>query len=217
MHMKPRLVSVLQHFSLMGNSVSCEPYGSGHINAIYLVVTDCDKRYILQKLNTTAFKNVDGLMRNVQPVTAYLQIKKQPDQEILTLVPTVDGKTYAKEADGCWRLYDFGENSLCLQTPENDNDFYESALAFRSFSQMLNGFPVEDLHKTIVKFHNTPDRYRIFHEVLEKDPMGRTKDVQDEIAFVLAREAEMGSLQRMRNSGDLPSRVTHNDTKLNNV
>ena len=215
--MKPEFETILRHFPLQGNVVSCEPYGSGHINVTYLVVTDSGKRYILQKLNTTAFKNVDGLMRNVQLVTAYLQTKKLPEQEVLTLVPTADGAAYAREADGCWRLYDFVENSLCLQTPENDNDFYESALAFGGFAQMLNGFPVEELHETIVNFHNTPDRYRIFHEVLEKDPMGRAKDVQAEIDFVLAREAEMGTLQRMRDSGELPSRVTHNDTKLNNV
>ena len=215
--MKPEFQNVLRHFSLQGNAVKCEPYGSGHINVTYEVVTDTGKRYILQKLNQTAFKNIDGLMRNVQLVTAYLQTKKLPDMEVLTLVPTTDGKAYAKENGSCWRLYDFVENSLCLQLPENDNDFYESALAFGSFAQMLNGFPVEELHETIVNFHNTPDRYRIFHEVLEKDPMGRAKDVQPEIEFVLAREAEMGTLQRMRDSGELPSRVTHNDTKLNNV
>ena len=215
--MKSEFVNVLRHFPLQGQAVSCEPYGNGHINVTYVVVTDTGKRYILQKLNETAFKNIDGLMRNVQLVTAYLQTKKLPDMEVLTLVLTTDGKAYAQAEGGCWRLYDFVENSLCLQLPENDNDFYESALAFGSFAQMLNGFPVEELHETIVNFHNTPDRYRIFHEVLEKDPMGRAKDVQPEIQFVLAREAEMGTLQRMRDSGQLPSRVTHNDTKLNNV
>ena len=215
--MKPEFAKVLRHFPLLGSAVKCEPYGSGHINVTYEVVTDTGKRYILQKLNQTAFKNIDGLMRNVQLVTNYLQNKKLPDMEVLTLVPTVDDKAYAQEAGGCWRLYDFVENSLCLQLPENDNDFYESALAFGSFAQMLNGFPVEELHETIVNFHNTPDRYRIFHEVLEKDPLGRAKDVQPEIEFVLAREKEMATLQQMRDSGALPSRVTHNDTKLNNV
>ena len=88
-----------------------------------------------------------SLIRNVQLVTAYLQTKKLPGQEVLTLVPTVTGSSYAKEADGCWRLYDFVENSLCLQTPENDNNFYESTLAFGGFTQMLNGFPVDQLHE----------------------------------------------------------------------
>ena len=215
--MKSEFINVLRHFPLQGRAVSCEPYGNGHINVTYVVVTDTGKRYILQKLNETAFKNIDGLMRNVQLVTEYLQTKKTADMEVLTLVATMDGSAYARAEGGSWRLYDFVENSLCLQLPENDNDFYESALAFGSFAQMLNGFPVEQLHETIVNFHNTPDRYRIFHEVLEKDPMGRAKDVQPEIQFVLAREAEMGTLQRMRDCGELPSRVTHNDTKLNNV
>ena len=215
--MKAEFQNVLRQFPLMGQAVSCEPYGNGHINVTYVVVTDTGKRYILQKLNQTAFKNIAGLMRTVQLVTGYLQKKKLPGMEVLTLVETVDGKAFAEAEGGCWRLYDFVENSLCLQLPENDNDFYESALAFGSFAQMLNGFPVEELHETIVNFHNTPDRYRIFHEVLEKDPMGRAKHVQPEIQFVLAREEEMRTLQQMRDSGELPSRVTHNDTKLNNV
>ena len=90
--MNPEFVNVLRHFPLQGSAVKCEPYGSGHINVTYEVVTDTGKRYILQKLNQTAFKNIDGLMRNVQLVTAYLQTKKLPDMEVLTLVLTTDGK-----------------------------------------------------------------------------------------------------------------------------
>ncbi len=215
--MRPEFQAVLDRFPLQGAAVSCQPYGSGHINVTYEVVTDTGKRYILQKLNETAFQNMDGLMNNVRLVTGFLQSKKLPDQEVLTLVTAKDGSAYVRESQGAWRLYDFVENSLCLQLPESDQDFYESALAFGGFAQMLNGFPVEQLSETIVNFHNTPDRYKKFHEVLEKDPLGRAASVKAEIDFVLARETEMGILQWMRDKGQLPSRVTHNDTKLNNV
>jgi Ser/Thr protein kinase RdoA (MazF antagonist) len=104
-----------------------------------------------------------------------------------------------------------------LQTAETPEDFYQSAVGFGRFQKLLADFPAETLHESIPNFHNTIDRYRIFHETLEKDPMGRAKDAAEEIAFVLAREEEAGILQRLRLTGELPLRVTHNDTKLNNV
>lgn len=109
------------------------------------------------------------------------------------------------------------EDSVCLQIPESPEDLYESAIAFGSFQRMLADFPAETLHETIPNFHNTPDRYRIFKETLAADPLGRESEMQREIDFVLAREEEAAALQRMREKGELPLRVTHNDTKLNNV
>ena len=114
-------------------------------------------------------------------------------------------------------MYAFIEDSLCLQQPQTPSDFYESAVAFGQFQQMLKEFPAHTLHETIPNFHNTPDRYRIFREVLKKDPVGRVKEVQSEIDFVLSREQEAGTLLQLLEAGKLPLRVTHNDTKLNNV
>ena len=114
-------------------------------------------------------------------------------------------------------MYDFVEDTICLQQPETDEDFYQSAVGFGTFQQLLAEFPAEKLHETIPNFHNTPDRYRAFLETLERDPMRRAAQVKPEIEFALARQAEMAALQTALKSGELPLRVTHNDTKLNNI
>lgn len=211
-------IAVLPEFQLSSPAVSCQRYGCGHINETYLVVSKCGRRYILQKINNRIFRDVPGLMENIAAVTAWLAKQTDDPRRVLTLVPTRDGQAYHRDPDGgYWRVYDFVEDSLCLQLPETPQDFYESAVAFGSFQQLLKDFPAQTLHEIIPNFHNTPDRYRIFHETLAVDPMGRAKDVQQEIAFVLAREEEAGTLVRLLAEGKLPLRVTHNDTKLNNV
>ena len=209
---------ILAQFQLTGVPISCERYGFGHINETYLVVTDAGLRYILQKINNYVFPNVEHLQHNIAAVTEYL--RKQTDEKygVLTLIPTLDGATYYYgESIGYWRVYDFIEGSICLQLPETPEDFYQSAIAFGTFQQQLRDFPAHTLFETIKNFHNTPDRYRIFKEVLAKDPLGRAKDVQPEIEFALAHEEVGSSLYRMLQAGELPLRVTHNDTKLNNV
>ncbi len=211
------LMETLRQFRLGDAVLCCEPYGGGHINSTQLVTDRNGRRYILQKISDRAFKDVPALMVNIALVTDYLRQRSGDDRHVLTLVPTVDGASYVHNQYGYWRIYNFIEDSICLQMPETDQDFYESAVAFGQFQQSLRDFPVEKLHEIIPNFHNTPDRYRLFHEVLAKDPIGRAKDVQREIDFILAREAEMGTAQRMLEAGELPQRVTHNDTKLNNV
>ena len=208
---------ILKAFSFEGKAVSSEKYGSGHINSTFLVVTDSGKRYILQKINNKIFPDVAGLMNNIMLVTEHLKKKYTEPRRVLTLVKTIAGKPFAEIDGEYWRAYDFVEDSLCLQLPENNDDFYESAVAFGSFGQALSDFPVEKLVEVIPDFHNTPSRFKKFHEVLEKDPLGRVALVQEEIEFCLDREEEMGTLQRLRNEKVLPDRVTHNDTKLNNV
>lgn len=210
--------SQLKYFQLDSAVVSCERYGCGHINETYLVVTETGKRYILQKVNNNVFKNVPELMRNIAAVTAHIRSKVKEPRGVLTLISTVDGNSfYICPNGGYWRVYDFIEESLCLQAPECKEDFYQSAVAFGTFQQQLADFPAETLFDVIPKFHNTANRYRIFREVLEKDPMGRAAAVQEEIKFALAHEAEASSLVDLLSSGELPLRVTHNDTKLNNV
>ena len=114
-------------------------------------------------------------------------------------------------------MYDFVEGTICLQLPETDEDFYQSAVGFGTFQQLLTDFPAAKLHETIPNFHNTPDRYRALLETLKRDPMHRAAQVQPEIEFALARQAEMATIQNALTAGELPLRVTHNDTKLNNV
>ena len=210
--------TLLQQFRLEGRPLSCERYGEGHINQTYLVVTDSGRRYILQRLSRAAFHDIPALMKNVAAVTAFLAQRSAEARSCLHLIPTADGALWYRDAEGeYWRIYDFIEDSLCLQTPETPEDLYQSGVAFGSFQSMLHDFPAETLSETIPNFHNTPDRYRIFHETLRADPLGRAASVRREIDFLLEREAEAGRLLEMRARGELPLRVTHNDTKLNNV
>ncbi len=209
---------VLDFFRLDGRPVSCDPYGEGHINLTFLVVTDTGKRYILQRLSRAAFADIPGLMGNVTAVTEFLAARSTDERSSLHLIPTVDGASFRRDGEGeYWRVYDFVEDSLCLQTPETSEDFFQSAVAFGQFQCRLRDFPAETLCETIPNFHNTPDRYRKFRLALDTDAVGRLSSVMPEVRFLLDREEKAGTLQRMRESGELPVRVTHNDTKLNNV
>ena len=209
---------VLARFQLDAPAVSCDRYGCGHINETNQVVTESGRRYILQKISNRAFPDVAGLQENIAAVTEFLHTQTSDPYGALTLIPTDEGKSYLHWAENSdWRVYDFIEGAVCLQKPETAEDFYQSAIAFGTFQQQLAGFPAHTLHETIKNFHNTPDRYRIFKEVLAKDVMNRAKDVQPEIDFVLAHEEVGGRLMGLLKEGKLPLRVTHNDTKLNNV
>lgn len=206
------------HFELVGNPVSCEKYGCGHINRTFLVVTDEKKRYILQGISSKAFPDARGLMDNISAVTRFIGERESDPRGTMHLVPTKDGDVMYTDEDGqSWRVYDFIEDSICLQAAETQEDFYQSAVAFGRFQDMLTEFPAHILHETIPNFHNTPARYANFRKALAADVCGRADSIKDEIEFVLSREEAAGELQHMRESGELPLRVTHNDTKLNNV
>lgn len=212
------LTDILRHFNLENISV---PYGNGHINTTYVVGTS--PRFILQRINTEIFKDPDGVMENIRAITDFLREKisaqgGDPERETLTIVPTSDGKLYYRTETGdCYRLYRFIEHAISPDSADTPELFAESARAFGRFQNMLADFPAERLHETIPHFHDTPDRLRIFRETLEKDPLGRAADVQAEIAFVLDRADEMSRITDAIADGSVPLRVTHNDTKLNNV
>ena len=209
---------VLSHFALDSSAVSCERYGCGHINETYLVVAESGRRYILQKISNRAFPDVAGLQENIAAVTAHLRRKNSTPGTALNLIYTKAGESWHHQGENSdWRVYDFVENSICLQAPESPEDFYQSAIAFGTFQQQLADFPAETLHETIRNFHNTPDRYRLFREALAADVKGRAAEVQPEIQFALSHQETGGKLMGMLRNGELPLRVTHNDTKLNNV
>ena len=215
--MNEHLLAILHSFRLDAEPVSCEPYGCGHINVTYLVVNRSGHRYILQKINHHTFRDVAGLMGNIASVTAHLRKRSADPRSTLTLVLTQSGESYLCTQEEYWRVYEYVEDTICLQQPENDEDFRQSAVGFGTFQQLLTDFPAEKLHETIPNFHNTPDRYRALLETLKRDPMHRAAQVQPEIEFALARQAEMSAIQNALTAGELPLRVTHNDTKLNNV
>ena len=208
---------ILSNFWLDSTPVSCEAFGSGHVNKTYLVITETGHRYTLQMIGP-AFKDVHALQDNIAAVIKHLHTKTDEKHGALTLIPTNEGEDHYHDPNGhTWRVYEFIEDGICLEAAETPDDFYQAAIAFGTFQQQLNDFPAETLHETIPLFHNTPNRYKQLREVLERDPMGRAKEVQEEIAFALAREEQAGQLIAMLEAGELPLRVTHNDTKLNNV
>ena len=209
---------IYSQFQMDGLPISCTPYGSGHINRTYLLVTSRPHLYILQGLNTSVFKDIPGLMNNVAAVTDHLRKKTADPRRALQLVPTVDGKPYlALENGEYWRMYEFVLDSICLNKAETKDDLYQSGVAFGQFQRQLADFPAETLSETIPHFHDTPDRFRLFREAIEADRAGRLKDVQNEVNAYLSYEKDADALMSLCRSGELPLRVTHNDTKLNNV
>ena len=200
---------------------SISRYGNGHINETYLV--ESKHRYILQKINTSIFKNPDHVMENIAAVTAHLKEKilaegGDPFRETLNLVPTVDGASYYTTPEGeAYRLYYFIEDAVSLDKAETPEIFGESAHAFGRFQKMLADFPAEKLHEVIPHFHDTGDRLRQFREALQADAKGRAASVQTEIDFVLSHGDCVTRVTDAMAEGSVPLRVTHNDTKLNNV
>jgi len=199
----------------------CEPYGNGHINDTFLVVAD--KRYIFQRMNTSIFTHPVELMANICGVTEHIRKKTAEiggdiERCSLTVVPTLDGARYYCDSDGCyWRMVIFVEGTVAKEVVENANDFYTCAKAFGRFQCMLADYPAETLSEPIANFHNTPWRYDNLMKAVAADKCGRLSSVLPEVEFAKAREEFCKTLETARAAGDLPLRVTHNDTKLNNI
>ena len=205
-----------------------KPFGEGHINETYAVYmpgtegTDVP-RYVLQRVNIHVFKNPAQVMENIFSVTEYLRevIRKEGgdlDRETLSYIKTKSGDTYFEDADGQpWRCLHYVPNSICHQTVEEPQQFYQSARSFGHFLKQLGDYPAEDLYETIPRFHDTVKRFRDFSEAVRKDVKNRAGQCREEIDFALAREADCGVLMKQLQEGVLPLRVTHNDTKLNNI
>lgn len=196
---------------------------AGLINTTYLVETQDYKKYMVQRINTYVFKKPDELMENITAVTHFLRkrIKESgsdPERETLRFLKTDDGKSYLKlESGSTWRVYVYMDNSFTVNETEDLEVFKSAGIAFGRFMKRLNSFPAKDLHETIADFHNTPKRYTDFLESVEKDITGRKNSCLNEIKFVTDRCEDMNILMRLYEDGKIPTRVTHNDTKLNNV
>jgi hypothetical protein len=221
-----QIEEAIANFSFDGEFIERAPYGNGHINDTFLLRFRCgskDKRYILQRMNGDIFKNPTELMENVIGVTSYLRKKiiasgGDPERETLNFLPTLDGKSFYTDTKGhSWRVCGFVEDTICLESVSKPDDFYQSAVAFGNFQKLLSDYPAHTLHETILNFHNTVSRFKDFKRAVEEDVCGRAKEVQAEIQFAMDRENDAAILVNMQNSGELPVRVTHNDTKLNNV
>ena len=226
MEMSNKVHEAIDGFKLPGELKECIRYGSGHINDTYRLTYETPqgtKRYILQRMSTSIFKKPLELMENVSGVTAWLRKKiiengGDPERETLTLVKSNDGLPYFVDSTGeYWRVYLFIEGATCYDAVKDDNDFYQSAVAFGHFQRLLADYPAETLHETIKDFHNTPDRLEKFKKAVAEDICGRAASVQKEIDFILEREELTHALYDLQLDGRLPLRVTHNDTKLNNI
>ncbi len=224
---KADLIHIAERFAIEGEIGSIEAHGNGHINDTFLVTCRLaegkTRRYILQRMNQEVFKNPKELMENVTGVTTFLQNKIRenggdPEREALNVILLKDGGSYWQETDNTfWRVYRFVEGADSLDVVERPEEFYESAVAFGQFQKLLADYPAESLHETIPNFHNTIDRVEKFKKAVEADVMKRAADVREEIQFVLDREADCHVLCDMLAAGEIPLRVTHNDTKLNNI
>lgn len=223
---KELLKEIIENFDFKGELLSVSPYGSGHINDTCLLkykIEDDVVLIILQRMNTHIFKKPVELMENIMNVTDYLRKRiiengGDPKRETLTVILNKVGQPYYQDSEGqYWRAYHFITGTTSYDEVQSDDDFYQSALAFGKFQSLLAEYPAHTLHETILDFHNTKARFAAFKEAVERDICNRVKDVQDEIRFVLEREDIANILNIMQEKGELPLRVTHNDTKLNNV
>ena len=217
----------IANFQYEGMLVEERPYGNGHINDTFLLTFDVAEmgsiKVILQRMNKDIFKNPEELMENIQGVTEHLRKKiiergGDPERETLNIIPTVDGKPYYVDSYGeYWRSYRFITGATSYDQVECVDDFYQSAVSFGNFQCLLADYPAETLHETIVGFHDTKARFEVFKKAVADDVCGRAQYVQKEIDFVLAREDVANVLGELQEKGELPLRVTHNDTKLNNI
>ena len=204
----------------------CIRWGNGHINDTYKLTITVDgvrKEYILQRMNKNVFKRPDLLMENMVGVTDFLKEKvslsgKDAEREVMGVYRTLNGESYViDEAGEYWRLVVFITDSVSYDKVERPEQFYLSAVAFGGFQRLLAEYPARTLHETIVNFHNTEVRYDNLMRSAERDVVGRLSEVGEELAFAKARREFTSLFEDKRRAGELPLRVTHNDTKLNNI
>ena len=217
--------NIVTKFCVDGTLADCERYGEGHINDTFKVTMTKDGKethYILQRINNRLFPDVARLMHNIELVTDFcrrsvLARGGDPMRECLMLIRTKDGQSYYHDGENYFRMYVFIENATSYQSVRAPRDFYESAVAFGSFANLLADFDASQLYEVLPNFHNTRVRYANFEAAVQKDVCGRAKNVEKEIAWVRSHKELCGKLVDAIETGEIPLRVTHNDTKLNNV
>lgn len=217
------LLSAASAYSLLGELRSWGPHGSGHINDTLCVVFDQagnDVRYIFQRINHQVFPEVDALMENVGRVTAHVadRVSRDDNRRALQLLPTDDGRLYTCAAGGSyWRLYLFIEGASTHDTLRSVGQAFEAARAFGAFQRLLGDLPGPRLHEIIPGFHDTPRRFQALQAAATTDRVGRVAGARAEIEFAFSREPMTAGLLALAREGTIPERITHNDTKINNV
>ncbi|MGN0362539.1 MAG: phosphotransferase enzyme family protein [Bilifractor sp.] len=222
-----QILSAIHHFDFPGQLESFARYGHGHINDTYLLQLRIGKigtmKVILQRINTDIFQNPRELMENICNVTMCLQNKIQKaggdaERETLNVITDKQNQSYYRDPRGnCWRAYKYITDACTYDQPLNVQDFYQSAVAFGRFQNLLSDYPADHLYETIPDFHNTLKRYNYFEKSLKEDKLGRANTAVDEIAFVKEHQNLTTLYQTKAGASDIPLRVVHNDTKLNNI
>jgi len=221
------LRTVAASFQIQGSFIDARPYGSGHINDTFVAAfsqAGTRVRYIFQRINHLVFKNPAALMENIERVTteAHTRLFSSgiPDtsRRALTIIPTHEGLPFFLTPEGnFWRCYLFIEGARTYDIIENDRQAFEAARAFGEFQKLIAGLSGPRLHETIPQFHHTRSRFENLRTAAQNDPHGRLKDVQAEWDFIQSCEADVDVLLDLQARGAIPERITHNDTKLNNV
>lgn len=222
-----RIDEILRAYNLSDKMTNWYEVLNGHINRTFCTEFDMgegvSEKRLLQQINTHVFKNPLELMENVVRVTDYLRERVReeggdPSRETLKVFLTTDGRTCFFDSDGlCWRMYNFIDNSYSYDTIENDELFFRAGEAFGKFQSRLSDFPIDALHETIPDFHDTYKRFLNLKKSVSEDKAHRASLVKKELDFVYSRESDMSVITSLLNKGRIPLRVTHNDTKLNNI
>lgn len=217
---------LVKKFNVNGEVIDVSYCDTGNINRT-LIISIMEnkevKKYILQKINTTVFNEPYLLMKNIESVTNYCKnYLKEHNEDFtrgtLSVIKTKnDSNIYRTEKDEYYRMYNFVDNARTYDNAKNSQMIYNVGKAFGRFVHMLDGYPIDGLYETIPNFHNTNVRYNDFITSIRKDPCNRVKNVQKEINFILERKDQLGIIVEQINCGNIPIRVTHNDTKINNV
>lgn len=222
-----KIRQIAGQFCMEGQLQDVIPIVQGHINDTYRLVTLTEtgeqQQYALQAINQYVFKQPELVMENICSVTQFLRQKitaagGDPLRETLTVIPTRTGKSFHVDENGdYWRVYNYISGASTYDTVQNEQHLYHAGYAFGRFQTMLADFPIETLHDTIPDFHNTKKRLNDFFEAVERDACGRAASVQPEIEFIRQRVNDASYLINLQEQGILPTRVTHNDTKYNNI
>ncbi len=221
-----KLLKIIDNFPFEGELVEIKKTGTGLINSTYIVTctdSNVNYKYILQLINPNVFKKPDELMSNIMNVTAFLRNKitldgGNPERETLTFLYTKDNSAYCRDEDGaCWRAYNYIGGCNTFDKIDEPIKCYRSAKAFGKFQKRLADYPSENLFETIPDFHNTPARFEALKAAIENNAAGRRDEVKAEIDFALNYTEKAAKLTDMIKTGELPVRVTHNDTKISNV
>jgi Ser/Thr protein kinase RdoA (MazF antagonist) len=221
------LAEIGAHFEIDGAYVGCERYTGGHINDTYFATYDCangKRRYVHQRINAVVFRDPQALTQNIADVTLHVRRKLEAlgeadiERRVLRLIPTREGRNVLRTAHGeYWRTYPFIENTVSYGSAHGVNDAFSAARAFGEFARLLADFPVDSLHVTLPRFHDTPWRFSSFMDAIERDPANRAANARAEIETALRLQPLTTALIDLADRAGLPLRTTHNDTKITNV